>query len=86
MVLDAFCASHCLDPYSVEFLELDGVLLVARGTLPLTGHAGTNRIAFQGQISRRTRLRLGRYTLLLSAVNTAGQRSRTSTLSFTIVK
>jgi streptogramin lyase len=49
-------------------------------------HSGTNRLRFQGRISRAKKLRLGRYTLAISATNALGQRSRPNSLSFTIVK
>jgi Galactose oxidase, central domain/Kelch motif len=59
---------------------------VTRGTLAFTGHAGTNKVAFQGRISRSKKLRLGTYTLIITATNTAGQRSTPKQLTFTIVK
>ncbi len=58
---------------------------VVAGTLALTAHAGTNKVRFQGLISRRKKLKPGSYKLLATA-NVAGKRSRTSTLSFTIVR
>jgi hypothetical protein len=59
---------------------------VTVGTLSFTGHAGTNKVVFQGLISRSKRLPSGRYTLLITATNPAGARSATTSLSFTIVK
>jgi hypothetical protein len=59
---------------------------VIRGTLSFTGHSGTNRVSFQGRISRTKKLKPGRYTLIITATNTAGQRSSPKTLRFTIVK
>jgi hypothetical protein len=58
---------------------------VTRAVLAFGGHPGTNRISFQGRLSRSVKLGSGRYTLVVTATNTAGQRSRTRTLSFTIV-
>jgi uncharacterized repeat protein (TIGR01451 family) len=58
---------------------------VTSGTLALTGHGGANKVAFQGRISRSQKLRPGRYTVLITATNTAG-RSATRALSFTIVR
>jgi hypothetical protein len=60
--------------------------VVTRHTLRLAGHAGTNRISFQGRFSRTSALKPGRYTLVVTAVNAAGQRSRSSALTFTIVR
>lgn len=58
---------------------------VTRGTLSFTGHAGPNKLSFQGRISRRQKLKPGRYTLMLTVAGTNGQ-SAPQTLSFTIVQ
>ncbi len=58
---------------------------VLRGTLSLSGHAGNNKVSFQGRISRSKKLRPGSYTLLITATNAAGQRSVAQRLTFTIV-
>lgn len=58
---------------------------VTPGTLSFTGHAGTNRVAFQGRISHSEKLKPGRYTLVIEATNSAG-RSVPARLTFTIVK
>jgi Divergent InlB B-repeat domain len=57
---------------------------VTAGALSLTAHAGTNKIAFQGRISRSKRLRPGPYTLNVTATNSAGVSN--TKLTFTIVK
>jgi hypothetical protein len=59
---------------------------VTKGTLQMAAHAGMNRILFQGRFSRSGTLKPGRYTLVVAATNAAGQRSRSSTLTFTIVR
>jgi trimeric autotransporter adhesin len=59
---------------------------VTRGTLSFTGRAAANKVSFQGRISHSLALRPGTYTLLIAAVNSAGQRSAPKQLSFTIVK
>ena len=59
---------------------------VTRGTLVLTGHAGVNKLSFQGRITRAKKFPLGRYALLITATNASGQRSGATTLRFTIVK
>jgi hypothetical protein len=56
------------------------------GTLTFTGHSGTNKVAFQGRISPVKKLKPGRYTLVITATNSAGARSAPQSLSFTIVK
>jgi hypothetical protein len=59
---------------------------VTRGTLTFTGHDGTNSVLFAGRLSHTEKLKPGRYTLVITATNTAGQKSAPQTLSFTIVK
>jgi CSLREA domain-containing protein len=59
---------------------------VTRGRLSFAGHSGTNRVSFQGRISRTKKLKPGRYTLTITATNTTGQHSSAKTLRFTIVK
>ncbi len=59
---------------------------VTVGTLSLTGHSATNNVSFQGRISRSKKLKLGRYALLITAPNSAGVHSASTSLSFTIVK
>jgi hypothetical protein len=59
---------------------------VPAGTLKFTGHAGLNKVAFQGHITTRKKLPLGTYTLSITATNAAGQKSAPKTLRFKIVK
>jgi hypothetical protein len=56
------------------------------GTLSFNGHPGKNNVAFQGRITPGQKLKPGRYTLLITATNSAGQHSSAARLSFTIVK
>lgn len=58
---------------------------ITRGVLSFTGHAGLNKVAFEGRISHRQKLKPGSYTLMLTATGTNG-RSAPETLSFTIVR
>jgi FG-GAP-like repeat/FG-GAP repeat len=58
---------------------------VTAGALSFAAHAGTNKITFDGRISRSKRLTPGRYTLTIKAANTAGE-SNAKQLTFTIVK
>jgi hypothetical protein len=60
--------------------------IVTVATLNFTGHAGANTVRFQGRISSHQKLRPGRYTLVITATNSAGQRSSPHSLTFTIVK
>ncbi len=75
------------EPAGVTFgftQQVDG-RRVGAGPLSFTGHAGTNKVFFEGLLSRRNKLRPGRYTLIISATRT-GQLARSRPLSFTIVK
>jgi hypothetical protein len=56
---------------------------VSAGAMTFAAHAGANKVRFQGLISRRKKLKPGSYKLRALA-STAGMRSRTATLSFTI--
>ncbi len=58
---------------------------VLAGALSFAGHSGTNRAEFRGRVSRSSRLKPGRYTLVITATNAVGERSSPKSLSFTIV-
>jgi hypothetical protein len=60
--------------------------ILTRATLSFAGHKGANKVRFQGRVSRSKKLKLGRYTLVIIATNTAGQKSTPHKLTFTIVK
>jgi len=57
-----------------------------RGTLAFSGHAGTNRVRFQGRLSRSKKLKPGLYTLTIAATDAAGNRSNARSASFTITR
>ncbi len=59
---------------------------VITGVLSFAGHSGMNMFNFQGLVSRSRKLLPGRYTLVITATNVAGQRSSPNSLSFTIVE
>jgi len=58
---------------------------VKRGTLSFTGHSGKNNVVFAGRISPSSKLKPGRYELIITATNTTG-RSAPVSLSFTITR
>jgi hypothetical protein len=58
---------------------------VTPGTISFSGHPGVNKVVFQGRISRSSKLEPGAYTLQIAATNATGQRSRSASLTFTIV-
>lgn len=57
---------------------------ILRGKLQLSGRAGTDRISFQGLLSKHAKLKPGTYTLTLTA-SAAGLKSAARSLSFTIL-
>jgi hypothetical protein len=59
---------------------------VVAGTLKLAAHQGADTVSFAGRISRARKLRPGRYTLVITAINVQGQRSAPRSLRFTIVR
>jgi hypothetical protein len=58
---------------------------LTKGAITLTGHAGVNRISFQGRLSHSRKLALGTYTVTITAANSAGH-SAGQHLTFTIVR
>lgn len=59
---------------------------VTAGRLTFMGHDGTNKVAFQGRIAPKKKLKPGRYSLVITATDSAGARSVPKSLSFTIVQ
>jgi len=57
--------------------------IVIAGTLTFSGHAGNNKVRFEGRISKNKKLKPGSYTLLATAT-ALGKRSATRALQFTI--
>jgi Galactose oxidase, central domain len=58
---------------------------LTRGAITLAGHAGLNKIRFQGKLTQRRKLPLGAYTVTTTATNSAGH-SPPQRLTFTIVR
>jgi hypothetical protein len=56
------------------------------GTLTRAGHAGANHVRFAGRLSAKKRLAPGRYTVRITATNSAGRRSSSRRLKFRIAK
>jgi hypothetical protein len=57
---------------------------VTFGAFSFTAGAGAHKVRFQGRISKHNKLKPGRYTLIITATNAAGQQA-TARLTFTIV-
>jgi streptogramin lyase len=54
--------------------------------LTVSAHAGSNKVLFQGRVSKSRRLALGSYHAVLVATNAVGVRSRAASLRFEIVR
>lgn len=54
------------------------------GSITVAGHPGTDKVSFQGRLSKHKKLKPGSYTLTITATNTSG-KSRSRTAKFTIV-
>ena len=59
---------------------------VGVGSLRFSGHAGGNRVKFEGRLSRVHRLTAGAYRLTVDATDSVGLRSRPRSASFTIAR
>jgi hypothetical protein len=59
---------------------------LSRGALSFAGHAGLNKVVFQGRLAGSKKLPPGRYTVVISATNAAGKRSVARSLRFAIVR
>ena len=61
---------------TLTFQRKRGARFRRAGTLRVpTAHAGLNTVRFQGRLSRRKRLRLGTYRVVIGATDAAGNRS-----------
>ena len=60
------------------------VRFVNKGTLTRNGRAGANSVKFSGRIGRRA-LKPGRYRVVISATDAAGNVSKRATLSFRVI-
>ena len=69
---------------SFAFAIRKGKRFKKAGTLTFAGRTGLNRVIFQGRISRRQRLKPGRYKLTVTAKH-GSMRSKPRSLRFTIV-
>ncbi len=58
---------------------------ITAGTLSLPGHAGLNKLRFQGLLPNGKSLKLGSYNVSLTARDSAGLQSAAQSLSFSIV-
>jgi hypothetical protein len=56
------------------------------GSLTIKAHGGTNRLRFNGRLSRRRSLKPGRYALTITALDPVGNRSCARTVGFTLLR
>lgn len=78
-------AHRCVAPNRRNARKRHCRLTVTVGTLSFAGHAGTDRVRFQGRPSRRRRLPPGVYSVTITATS-AGHSSAPKTLTFRIVR
>ena len=76
----------CVAPTATNARRPGCARATAKGTLVFSAHSGTNKIFFDGRISGLRQLQAGRFTVALTAMNAANQRSTPTRLSFVIVK
>ena len=77
---------HCATPAVHNHSKPSCTRSVPRCTLRVAGHAGSNRVTFQGRVSTTRRLAPGRYALLVTATNAAAEKSIPRGLAFTIAR
>jgi hypothetical protein len=75
---------HCVAPKTRNRNRPRCKRRAAGGARSFKVGAGSHRMRFQGRLSKRKRLKRGRYVLLITATNAAGQ-SAVAKLTFTIV-
>jgi hypothetical protein len=75
---------RCVAPTSANVGRPACTRTLTAGAFSFAATAGAHRVRFQGRISKHKKLKPGRYTLIITATNPAGQRA-SSRLTFTIV-
>jgi len=60
--------------------------VLARGSFKIAGRRGTNRVRFQGRISRRQKLSPGRYRMVLRARDPSGSLSKRARAHFRLLR
>ncbi len=78
--------SRCVRPTRANRTRRKCTRYLNKGTLTKSLKAGPRRVKFRGQLTRTKRLGLGRYRLTIGAVDKAGNKSRSRTAFFTIVR
>ena len=77
--------NRCVAPSKQNRKKRKCTRAITAATLSFAGHAGANKVSFQGRVSPTRKLAPGHYTLVITATNPAG-RSAPVALGFTIVK
>jgi hypothetical protein len=75
----------CVAPTSSNRSKPRCTRVVRRGALSHSESAGAHRLFFDGRLSSKKRLPIGRYRVTITAINTAGLHSTPHTLTFRIV-
>jgi hypothetical protein len=59
---------------------------LSAGVLSVNGKQGANSVVFQGKLTKRKKLKPGKYTLVITATSSDGLASKPVKLKFTIVR
>lgn len=70
---------------TLTFASSRGGRRVRAGAVKLRGHRGQNRVAFFGRLAGHKRLKPGRYTLVVGAVNVLGRHGKSRPLHFVVL-
>jgi len=76
---------RCLAPTRARKARRRCTRYVRAGSFSRASSAGSNRLRFQGRLTRRRALRPGKHRLVLSATDAAGQRSARTPVAFRLV-
>ena len=76
---------RCVAPSHANRAKARCKRTVGAGSLALAGHAGLNKIGFQGRLSRTVRLAPGSYHVSITSHGDGAAKTLTRSLSFTIV-
>jgi uncharacterized protein DUF11 len=79
-------SGHCVAPRRTNRTKPRCTRRLAAGGLPaFAGHPGPDQVTFKGRLSRTRKLAPGRYTLAVTAVDSAGNVSPPRTANFTLL-
>jgi hypothetical protein len=71
---------------TLTFQKRKGKKYKKAGKLKLSGHSGTNKLRFAGRLSKKKKLKPGKYRLVLVATDSTGHKSKKVKRKFKVVK